>query len=479
MQRSPDTALSRPAAAWRAALIIAIAGLAARLIWAVGVPLLDGETYYWVWSRHLALSYLDHPPFVAYMIRLTTLPGDHRVLLRLGPLLGGVVTTLALFALGREMFGARAGLIAAGLYQIVPLLAGGGLFATPEAPLFLWWSLALLCARRALWEDDRWWIPAGIVIGLGMLSKMTMAALPVGLIGFVLTRRPDVLRRPWCYAGAAAAVALFLPVPAWNVANGWANFRYAFHERSQQVATGLAGLGTIMVEQLAFTGVMFLGLFWVLGPAVRRREDDRVAFLLWMTVPTLGLVAAVVFFWGGAHGYWLGPAYLGLAVLLGALWPGRAAALAVGVNAVLMAYAVLAPLVPGVPTPAPVVESVAGWSQVAERVDALARELPAPVVLAVPAAHFEGAAQVTYYTRQRYPVTVVPEPHRHSVWPSPSDFPGASVIWIVASGWTVPTPETYFENPRHRGAIPIVVRGQEVRRFHFWTASGFRRPAGR
>jgi 4-amino-4-deoxy-L-arabinose transferase-like glycosyltransferase len=460
-------------------LAIAAAGLAGRLIWAVRVPLLDGETYYWVWSRHLALSYLDHPPFVAYMIRLTTLLGDHQVLLRLGPLLGGVVTTLALFALGREMFGARAGLIAAGVYQIVPLLAGGGLFATPEAPLFLWWSLALLWARRALWEDDRWWVPAGIAIGLGMLSKMTMAALPLGLVGFVLTRRPDVLRRPWCYVGAAVAVTLFLPVPLWNVANGWANFRYAFHERSQQVATGLAGLGAIAFEQLAFTGVMFLILLWMLGPAVRRRTDERVAFLLWMTVPTLAMVAGVVVFWGGAHGYWLGPAYLGLAVLLGGLWPGRAAALAVGVNATLMTYAVLAPLVSWLPTPAPAVESVAGWSQVAERVGALAPELAAPVVLAVPAAHFEGAAQVTYYTRGRYPVTVVPEPRRNSVWPSPAEFPRASVVWIVASGWTVPPPETYFEAPANRGAVPIIVRGREVRRFYFWTASGFRRAGGR
>ncbi|MDR7418223.1 MAG: glycosyltransferase family 39 protein [Armatimonadota bacterium] len=462
----------------RSVLIVAGVGLLARLVWAVTVPLLDGETYYWVWSKHLALSYLDHPPFVAYMIRLTTLAGDHQVLLRLGPLIGGVVTTLALCTLGREMFGARAGLIAAATYQVVPLLAGAGLFATPEAPLFLWWSLALLWVRRALWEGDRWWVPAGVAMGLGMLSKMTMIALPIGVLGFVLTRRRDVLRRAWCYLGAAVAVVLFLPVPIWNVMNGWANFRYALHERSQQVATGLAGLWTITFEQLAFTGVMFLVLLWMLGPAVRRRRDERFAFLLWMTVPTLLLVATVVFFRGGAHGYWIGPAYLGLAVVMGALWPGRVAATAMSLNAALMAYATLTPLIPSLPAPAPVVESVAGWTEVAQRVDELARDLRPPVVLAIPLAHFEGAAQVTYYTRRRYPVTLMPEPLKGSVWPAPAQFADATFIWIIASGWTIPPPETYFRTPTNRGSVPIVVRGREIRRFHFWTAPGLRGSGG-
>jgi 4-amino-4-deoxy-L-arabinose transferase-like glycosyltransferase len=60
--------------------------------------------------------------------------GDGRLWVRPGPLVGGVITSLALFALGREMFSARTGLIAAGVFQVVPVLAGRGLFSTPEAP---------------------------------------------------------------------------------------------------------------------------------------------------------------------------------------------------------------------------------------------------------------------------------------------------------------------------------------------------------
>ena len=31
------------------------------------------EAYYWLWSKHLALSYYDHPGMVAYFIKFTTL----------------------------------------------------------------------------------------------------------------------------------------------------------------------------------------------------------------------------------------------------------------------------------------------------------------------------------------------------------------------------------------------------------------------
>lgn len=439
-----------------------------RAVLAATVPLLDGETYYWVWSKALALSYLDHPPFLAYLIRLTTIFGDGEVWVRLGPLLAGVVTPLALFTLGREMFNVRAGLIAAGVYQLVPVLTGSGLFATPETPQLLWWSLALVSVRRALWDDPRWWMATGAAIGLGMLSKMTMIALPLGILGFVLTRRRDTMRQPWPYAGAALSVALFLPVVIWNATHQWANIRYVLHERPHQLPPGLAGIFSMAIELIPFTLLLLPFLLWMLVPASRDRRDDRLAFMLWMVVPTLILMVVVTAIGGSAHGYWAGPAYLGLAVLLGAYWPGRPAAVAMGVNAVAMAYALLLPLVPWFSAPPGVAESVAGWPEVAQRAETLAARLPQPAIFVVD--HFEGAAQLAYHTRRRRLVTI-PKPLSGSVWTAPTQRPVASAVWVVASEWP-PTarPEEFFSSVTPRESLPIVTRGREVRRFNFWTA---------
>ena len=44
------------------------------------LPLSADEAYYWLWSKHLAAGYLDHPPAIAWLIRAgTMLFGDTRV----------------------------------------------------------------------------------------------------------------------------------------------------------------------------------------------------------------------------------------------------------------------------------------------------------------------------------------------------------------------------------------------------------------
>ena len=44
----------------------------------------DSESYYWCWSQRLALSYYDHPPAVAWLIRLfTDIGGDTSLWVRM------------------------------------------------------------------------------------------------------------------------------------------------------------------------------------------------------------------------------------------------------------------------------------------------------------------------------------------------------------------------------------------------------------
>src|ERR1700693_5154948 len=54
-----------------------LALVALRLVAAAWTPLTFDEAYYWMWSKHLAGGYYDHPPMVAVVIRLgTMIAGD-------------------------------------------------------------------------------------------------------------------------------------------------------------------------------------------------------------------------------------------------------------------------------------------------------------------------------------------------------------------------------------------------------------------
>jgi 4-amino-4-deoxy-L-arabinose transferase-like glycosyltransferase len=57
--------------------IVVLALLVLRLLAAAWTPLTFDEAYYWIWSKHLAGGYYDHPPMVALVIRAgTMIAGD-------------------------------------------------------------------------------------------------------------------------------------------------------------------------------------------------------------------------------------------------------------------------------------------------------------------------------------------------------------------------------------------------------------------
>ena len=77
--------------------------------------LLNEEAYYWMFAKHPALSYYDHPPMVAWCIRAGTLAaGETELGVRLVGLVLGAASLGLMYILGREWFGRRVGAWSAG-----------------------------------------------------------------------------------------------------------------------------------------------------------------------------------------------------------------------------------------------------------------------------------------------------------------------------------------------------------------------------
>ncbi|TMJ10643.1 MAG: phospholipid carrier-dependent glycosyltransferase, partial [Bacillati bacterium ANGP1] len=158
-------------------LVLVRAALAAR------TPVIDDEGYYWLWSRHLNLSYLDHPPLVAWLDAIATSAGRTEWLLRVPAMAATLGTTLVLYGLGRDLFGAPAGLRAAALYVAVPVFALQAIHAIPDPLLYLWWAAAMWAFWRAVHGEPRMWWACGLALGLGVLSKYAALVLPVAMLG--------------------------------------------------------------------------------------------------------------------------------------------------------------------------------------------------------------------------------------------------------------------------------------------------------
>jgi len=260
---------------WRA-VIIGVVGCAflLRLLYAAQVELLPEETYYWNYSRHLDIGYLDHPPMVAWLIRLgTALFGNTEFGVRFGALVCGVTTAYFLFRLTRNVFDERGALLALVLSQVLPFFFMSGLLMTPDAPLTAAWAASLYFLERALIAGRaRAWLWAGLTLGLGLLAKYTIALLGVATFLYMVA---DPASRRWLrrwepYTAVLIAATVFSPVIFWNWQHEWASFAF---QTSRRLAESprfsvhkLLGGAMVLITP---TGLIAVAVAFVRGPPER------------------------------------------------------------------------------------------------------------------------------------------------------------------------------------------------------------------
>jgi len=200
-------------AAWLIAAVVLLAHLAANAWSPYGVH--RDEFLYMAMGEHLRLWRMDFPPFIALLSRGTrALFGDSLVAVRLGPALAGAALVLCAAAIARELGGRRlAQVIAALAVALAPVFLRPGNLFQPVVFDQLWWTLALwalLVVRRT--GDRRWWLAVGAALGVGLLTKFSVAFIALGIAGAALLERHrrDLLT-PWPWAGALVALLLGSP----------------------------------------------------------------------------------------------------------------------------------------------------------------------------------------------------------------------------------------------------------------------------
>src|ERR1700722_13510505 len=123
-----------------------------RLVGAAWTPLTFDEAYYWIWSKHLAFGYYDHPPGAALVIRLGTMfAGDTELGVRLVSILLAIPMSFAFYRTAMILFGGRRVAATATILLNVTLMAAiGTLIVTPDSPLLVASSFVLLCLAKVL-----------------------------------------------------------------------------------------------------------------------------------------------------------------------------------------------------------------------------------------------------------------------------------------------------------------------------------------
>ncbi len=254
------------------------------------IALHSDEAYYWLWSKHLALSYYDHAPMVAYFIKLTTLFSDGEAAVRFSSVIVTVILSILLWKLVIKIFNnevmASAAVI---ILHCMPILFTASILITPDTPVFLFLSLATYYVWKLIdTENQNYWYLIGLFFGLSMLSKYTACLFVMSLgIYVLLAKKWDWFKSYQMYVAVIISIICFMPVLIWNWQHDWASFSY-------QIGHGLSNDGIrfnyifeyLGTQALVFNVILFFPVLYI-GIKYLFSKDNKNIFLAAFSVPVI------------------------------------------------------------------------------------------------------------------------------------------------------------------------------------------------
>ena len=282
------------------------------------LPLHGDEAYYWMWSHHLQAGYYDHPPMIAYMIYFTNFISQDVWGVRLVNIISMSVSFLYIYKLTQELSSEKTALTATLIFASVILTHAGYIFATPDAPLIMFWTLTLYYTYKALFEDKRiYFILAGLFLGATMLSKYTAILFVLTFLLFALVKRRSLFINPNFYIAVFVATLVITPMLIWNYQHDWISFLFQiYHGTTEDFVIKPWLILEFVGSQFAVFTPVFMGvLLFYLAKEKLFFKDEKLFYLSLATVVPLLFFTYKSFYMSMAPSY-SAPAYISGAILL-------------------------------------------------------------------------------------------------------------------------------------------------------------------
>ena len=306
---------------WKSIFILCILIIGIRLVFTGIMGIMPQDAYYDFYAQHLDLSYYDHPPMIAYLLRLfTTIFGKKVYVLKLADTTVTIATVIAFHQLARKMLSGHFALKASALLISTLMISILSLISTPDVPLMLFWTVSLIFLYEAIFmKKNLCWIWAGFFSGLSFDSKYTAVFLIIGLIGFLAIAKPyrKLLVSYWFILYLLCFTITILPVLIWNIRNGFASFKFQSEGRIQEgLQIDFSGTAGVIGHQSAIlVPLLLVSLVYFIFRTLRKYgiqfasiPSDQL-FLLSFFIPLfLGFFAISIIYWVKLN--WMMPAYI-------------------------------------------------------------------------------------------------------------------------------------------------------------------------
>ena len=227
------------------------------------------ELYFLAAAHHLALGYVDFPPLIAaFGWIVDTLAPNSLLALRIASLAAGAGTVILVAFIARELGGGhRAQGIAALAWALTPYILGSAsIFHPTWLDTLAWVGFLYVAVRLLVRQDPRLWLVLGLIAGVGLEAKYTIAFLIVVFAASLMfTSERRQLTSAWPWMGLMIALLLLLPNVVWQVQHGWPSLHF-FSSQNAKTASDTSRPAYV-AEQLLFlgatAGLAATGVVWL------------------------------------------------------------------------------------------------------------------------------------------------------------------------------------------------------------------------
>lgn len=242
------------------------------------------EFLYLAEGHHLAFGFVEVPPMLSVCAWLTHFLGDSMFMIKLWPSLFGAAT----FIVAGKIIQSLGGKSFALFLLFLTLLSGVYLriffLFQPNPPEVFFVTLLFYALVRFFQTDgNRWLYVAGVSVGLGMLSKYSVAIFAISIMGgLVFSKERRIYANKHFWSSAAIGLIIFFPTILWEFNHHlpFIHHMKELKERQLQYVSPAGFLADQILMNVSCLFVWFSGLwFLVVNKTGRQYRFVATAFI--------------------------------------------------------------------------------------------------------------------------------------------------------------------------------------------------------
>jgi hypothetical protein len=188
------------------------------------------EMYYVAIADGFSFSNLDMPPGSPLYLKLFLVLFGHSLkVVHLAASACGSMVIVFGCLIAKEFGGKMYSMVLTGTFLMFSgLMIFGSLYSYDDPTFVLWAAVLYLLVRMLKGSDQRLWLLVGALLGLGMLTKLTILFLGLTIfLSLWMIRERSWYARPWIWLGAGIALLCAVPYALWQWEHGWYFLSYA------------------------------------------------------------------------------------------------------------------------------------------------------------------------------------------------------------------------------------------------------------